>query len=444
MLQAQGKVWQDGIRTGTRAIAVVGYAALAVFVGGFGTWAMTAPIASATVAPGTVAAAGENVMIQHLEGGIVKEVVRHEGDRVQKGDPLLILDSTVAKSQLDRLLQQLIAKRAEMAVLEAERDGARELRMPAILLEFPKELGADAVFAEQRKQFLATMARFESEQRILGQRVQALEKSLDGLNAQKEADQKQLSIVREEAERKKKLLDQGLTSRDEYTVLLRSAADLTGQEGSLEAQIASTVSQLGEARAQIERLKTSRVEDAVTKLNQDRDDAADLVQRVLAARSVLDRTVVRAPVDGIIVHSVYNSPGSVIGAGQAVMELLPTTKELIIEAHVRPQDIDSIKLGQEAEMRFTALDVRRTPRVMGKVFYISADHLVANSKTGPAAQPYYVVRLKIDQDLPPEITPSQIYPGMPAETYIATGERTFADYLIRPLLDSMGRAFRER
>jgi HlyD family secretion protein len=126
------------------------------------------------------------------------------------------------------------------------------------------------------------------------------------------------------------------------------------------------------------------------------------------------------------------------------MELLPTTKELIIEAHVRPQDIDSIKLGQEAEMRFTALDVRRTPRVMGKVFYISADHLVANSKTGPAAQPYYVVRLKIDQDLPPEITPSQIYPGMPAETYIATGERTFADYLIRPLLDSMGRAFRER
>jgi len=159
---------------------------------------------------------------------------------------------------------------------------------------------------------------------------------------------------------------------------------------------------------------------------------------------VLDRTVVRAPVDGIIVHSVYNSPGSVLSAGQAVMELLPTTKELIVEAHVRPQDIDSIKLNQHAELQFTALDARRTPRVKGRVFYISADHLVANAPEGGAAQPYYVVRLKIDQDLPPEITPEQIYPGMPAEAFISTGERTFADYLIRPLLDSMSLAFRQR
>jgi HlyD family secretion protein len=316
--------------------------------------------------------------------------------------------------------------------------------LPASVSAFPPELVDYAFFAEQRNQFQATMARVQSEQQILAQRVEALEKSLKGLNAQKLADEKQLSIVEDEASRKKKLLDQGLASRDEYTALIRSAAELTGQGGALEAQTASTVSQLGEARAQIERVKTSRVEDAVTKLNQDNNDVADLEQQALAARSVLDRTVVRAPVDGVIVRSVYHSPGSVIGAGQVVMELLPTTEELIVEAHVRPQDIDSINLDQSAEMQFTALDARRTPRVKGKVFYISADHLVTNTQaSGTAAQPYYAVRLKIDQDLPPEIKPDQIYPGMPTEVFISTNERTFADYLVRPLLDSMSRAFRE-
>jgi len=278
MAAIQDQTWQDGIKTRTGSIAAVGYAALAIFVGGFGTWALTAPLGGATIAPGTVAAAGENVMIQHLDGGIIKEVVRHEGDRVHKGDPLLILDSTVAKSQVDRLLHQLAAKRAEMAVLAAERDDATEVEIPPSLRAFPPELHADAIFAEQRRQFQATMARFKSEQHILVERVEALEQSLDGLRVQKQADEKQLSIVKEEADRKEKLLNEGLTSRDNYTALLRSAAELTGQEGALEAQIASTASQLGEARAQIERVKTSRVEDAVTKLNQDSDDVADLEQ----------------------------------------------------------------------------------------------------------------------------------------------------------------------
>jgi HlyD family secretion protein len=445
MRLTEASAWRDEVRVDTGAIAAVGYAALAVFFVFFGAWGLTAPIASATVAAGTVAAAGENVMVQHLEGGIVKRVVRQEGDHVLKGDPLLILDSTVAKAQLNRLLQQLIAKHAEIAKLEAERDGVMVLEKPTSLETFPAELGADLVFAEERKEFHATMARFQSEERILNQQVEALQQSLIGLNVQKEADEKQLSIVQGEADRKKKLLDKGLASRDEFTGLLRSAADLVGQEGSIEAQIASTVSKLGEARSQIERVKTSRVEDAVTKLNQDRDDAADLEQQVLAARSVLDRTTVRAPVDGIVVHSLYNSPGTVISAGQGVMELLPTTKELIVEAHVRPQDINAVRSGQTAEMMFTAFNTRITPRVSGKVFYVSADHLVASGQTGQGGQAYYVVRLKIDRhDLPPEITPDQIYPGMPVDTFIDTGQRTFASYLIRPLLDSMSRAFRER
>jgi HlyD family secretion protein len=145
-------------------------------------------------------------------------------------------------------------------------------------------------------------------------------------------------------------------------------------------------------------------------------------------------------VDGIVVRSVYNAEGSVIRAGEVAMELLPTTDDLIVEAQIRPQDIDSIRIGQDADMMFTALDARSTPKIPGKVFYISADRLL----TPNTGQPYYTVRLKMADKLPPQVKPEQVYPGMPVETFISTGERTFLAYLSKPLMDSFQRAFREK
>ena len=441
MQEASAKRWQQGVRTGTGAIAIAGYVVLALFFGGVAIWSLTAPISGAVMAPGKVTVAGENVMIQHLEGGIVREVLVHEGDRVEKDEPLLTLDSTAVRAQLTRLVQQLIAKTVEMAKLEAVRDGASALEFPASLREFSDELDVDTFFAQQKKEFEATNARYDSEQRILAQQVAVLQESLVGLNAQKQAGQEQLAIVQEEAERKRKLLDQGLTNRDAYTVLLRTAAQLVGQNGSLEAQIAGMLSQLEQAYAQIERSKTGRVEEAITKLSANREALVDLEQQVVATRAVLDRTTVLAPTDGVIVRSVYNSPGSVVRPGEVVMEVLPTVNELIVEANIRLQDIDSIRPGQDVEMMFTAFNGRTTPRLKGKVFYVSADNLVTNNSM---EQAYYIARLKIDQSLPPEVDPSRIYPGMPVETFILTGDRSFASYLVRPVLDSMSRAFRER
>jgi HlyD family secretion protein len=179
----------------------------------------------------------------------------------------------------------------------------------------------------------------------------------------------------------------------------------------------------------------------VTELNKVRTDISDLEQQVVAARAVLDRTTIRAPVDGIVIRSAHNSTGSVIRAGEVVMKLLPTTNNLIVEAHVSPQDIDSVRSSQKAEMMFTAFNTRTTPRIKGEVAYVSADHLIAPDNSGQA---FYVVRLKIDKDLPAGVMRDRIYPGMPVEVFITTGRRTLADYLIRPLLDSMHKAFRER
>ncbi|RWC30040.1 HlyD family type I secretion periplasmic adaptor subunit [Mesorhizobium sp.] len=432
--------WQRDVDIRTDRITLAGYGSVAVFLLGFGFWAATAPIAGATIAPGVVAAAGQNVMIQHLEGGVVSSIKVREGDRVSRGQALIVLDPTVAQSQLNRVLKQWVAQKADIARLEAERDGLEKIVLSSDLGAYSDASEYSDVFGEQNKEFQARLARYAAEQGILKQRVMALQDAIVGLRAQKKAAENQIAIVSGETERKKDLLEKGLTNRSEYTDLLRSTAELVGQAGSLEAQIASSATQTVEARQQIERLTTSRVEDAVTELNKARTQVADLEEQINAGRSVLDRTTIRAPVDGIIVRSLYNSQGSVIRAGEVVMELLPTTNEFIVEARIKPEDIDSIRVGQDANMMFTALNARTTPKVPGKVFYISADRLITPS-TG---LPYFTVRLKMANKLPRQIKPEQIYPGMPVETFISTGERTFLAYLTKPLVDSFQRAFRER
>lgn len=431
--------WRKRVATRTGRIAAAGYLTIAAFVGGFGFWAATAPLAGAAIAPGIVAAAGQNINIQHLEGGIIREIRIREGERVRAGEAVIVLDSTVAEAQLNRLVKQMVAMQAKGWRLEAERDGAENFSMPDSFSAPGNKMEHLAIVSEQQKEFAARLARYRAELEILAQRVAALKEAIEGLNAQKKAGVDQLAIVREEVNRKKELLEQGLTNRSEYTALLRSEAELIGQVGALQSQIASSATQIVEARQQTERLTTTRVEQAVGELNTVRASIADLEEQVRAAQSVLERTVIRAPADGIIVSTVYTAPGSVIRAGEPVIQMLPTTRELIIEAQVRPQDIDLLRVGQEASMLFSALNARTTPQVPGTVFYISADRLIDETN----GQPYYTARLKITANLPPEIKVDQIYPGMPVETFIRTGERTFVEYLLQPLADSFARAFRE-
>jgi HlyD family secretion protein len=431
--------WQAPIRTRTWQISAVGYGIIALFILGFGGWAATAPISGAAIASGIVAAAGQNVMIQHLEGGIVQELAVHEGDRVHAGEPLMILDATAAQAQVNRLVNQLFALQVQAATLQAERDGQIDFVSPDADIVEAKDFDFAGLVAEHRKEFMARLARYNAERNILQQRVQALVDAVNGLDAQKKANEDQLAIVKEEVGRKKALLEKGLTNRSEYTDLLRTEAELVGQIGAIQSQIATSSTQQIEAKQQIARLATARVEQAVTDLNKARNDMRDVEEQVSAARDVLKRTVIRAPTDGIVVRSVYNATGSVIRPGEAIFEILPTTDHLIVEARVSPRDIDEVKLKQDARLHFSALNARITPQVPGEVSYVSADRQI-DSKSGQA---YYVVRLKITDKLPPEVQPEQIYPGTPVEVFISTGDRTFLEYLVQPILDSLSRAFRE-
>jgi HlyD family type I secretion membrane fusion protein len=212
-----------------------------------------------------------------------------------------------------------------------------------------------------------------------------------------------------------------------------------GQVAGAESQLASTRGQINEAREQISRAKSQRVEDAIRELGDVQSKISDNEEQVKAATSVLQRTVIKSPADGIIVSLRVNSPGIVLRPGDTVYEMLPTSSDLVVEARVDPKNIDSLRIGQDARLRFVALNSRTTPEVQATLTYISADRLVDAATN----QPYYQARLRITEELPAEISADQIYPGMPVETYFSTGERTFLEYLIKPIVDSFSRSFRE-
>jgi HlyD family type I secretion membrane fusion protein len=427
-------------RTDFRRVAFAGYVAIALLAGGFGFWAASAPLAGAVITQGTISATGGNILVQHPEGGIVEQLLVHEGDRVRQGQDLILLDKTAAQAELNRLTRQSIALKASAARLEAERDGLDRLAPVAEAAPIPFQHDFELLIGEQQKEFDARLTRFRSEQSILAQRVAMHRESVQGLNAQKLAIQQQADLVKKELGIKTSLLDKGLTNRGEYSQLLRSEADLVGQAGAMEADLASANTQIAEAEQQTERLTTQRVEEALTKLDEVRTKLADLDEQMRTAEAVLDRTTIKAPAAGIVVSSTYNSKGSVIAPGEKIMEILPTTSGLIVDARLPPRDIDLVRVGQPAKLRLSALNMRLTPEVPATVTQISADRLIDQT----THEPYFRAKLKIADALPPGVKAEQLYPGTPVEAFIGTGDRTFLEYLARPMLDSFARAFTER
>ena len=338
-------VWAKAVPTGTRGIATFGYAAIALFMGGFGVWAATAPIDSAAIASGHVAAAGQNLAIQHLEGGIVSEIRVSEGDQVSAGEVLLVMDDTQSRASRNRLLKQSIGLRIQLARLEAERDEARELVFSEDLVASAQAEAMTDLMREQQREFETRLEGHEQERVILEQRLAALGEQINGLRSQVRSGQDQRTVILEEIDRKRQLLDRGLTGRDEYTQLLRADAELYGQIAQSEAAIASAQTQEIEAREQLARLETQRIETAVTELSDTRTRLSDVEEQLAAADDVLSRVVVRSPTDGVVVSLNGIKSGSVVSGGQEIAEILPTDGDLISEARLSPLVIDAMSIG---------------------------------------------------------------------------------------------------
>ena len=427
------------LRIDTRRPVRIGIAVVVIGFFGFLAWAAFAPLRSAAIAPGTVVADSRNKAIQHLEGGIIREVLVREGAVVESGDVLVRLDSANADANLGRLEAARRAALAQAARLAAERDDAQAV-------QFPAELTASATDAEtadalkgQQAMFESRRTAYESERGIVQQRIAQYEREIEGIQAQVASLEKQLALTQEEVASVRSMVDRNLEGRPRLLALERQAAALDGERGEHVAEIARAGQNIAEMDQRLVNLRAQRLDEAITELRDVQVKLVDLEQQISAAADASHRLEVKAPVAGRIVSIFHESPGGVVKPGETLMELLPGADMLLVEAHVRPDDIDSVRQDQTVRVRLTAYSQRRTSALKGRVQDVSADRIV--DPQGDKA--YYLARVVVD---PQELAAQpqlELYPGMPATVFIETGEETLLDYLLAPLFSGLERGLRE-
>lgn len=418
---------------------LVGLTMIIVLAGGVGGWAATARLASAIVAQGEVTVDTNRKRIQHLEGGIVSELLVRDGDSVNAGQIVMRLDGTRARATLTIVETSYREELAKEARYIAERDGNETIIWPEALQALSTTPEVSQLLASQSTIFRSRRDTLTGEIAILRERIAQLDQQSKGFVAQRTANEKQLALIREELASLETLFDKGQTTKPRILALKRSAAGLEGEWGSLTARIAGAAKSIGETRLEIlQKTKAFRTE-VVTTLREIQGKLADLRERQVASADVLKRLDIRAPVSGKVVGLTVHSRNSVIRPGDTIMEIVPADDRLILEVKVHPRDIDNLALKQPAEVRLTGFNRRTTPTLQGEVSYMSADALLGSHDTAK----HYVVRISVLDTELARLGQHELQPGMPAEVLIKTGERTAAEYFLQPLIESMNRAWRE-
>lgn len=433
--------WYSDVPRSVRGHKIFGYSVLAFSLCGFGYWSDSAPIAGAVVASGVFVATGQNKIVQHLEGGVIRAILVNEGDRVEQGQPLLLLDDTTARAELERLTLRYARAAAIDARLQAEAHEKDKVEFADdLLVEASHDVAA--IVESQRLTFEAKRRSQRTEVAALNEGMKAFQQRIEGTRQQLAGVTRQLDLVNQELEGKIYLLEHGMMRKSDVLSLERGKANLEGEAGRLKGEIGDSQEQIARVQQQIELVRYSAIKTAVEQLHENKAEVNDLRERIIAARRVLDRITIAAPVSGIVVKMRYHTSGGVVEPGKNILEIVPTGDDLIIEVRVRPQDIESVRRGQPATVRLSALNRRITPTLDGDVVYVSAD-AVPEDRPGQPGGDAYVARIRLDADQHakvPEFVPT---PGMPAEVYIKTHERTFLGYILKPLKDSLSRAFRE-
>ena len=433
--------WYAEVPRSIRTQTIIGLALMFVVGGGFGAWAGFAPLASAVIAPGSFVATSKNKIVQHLEGGIIRDILVDEGDRVQAGQDLVRLDETAALAIARQLELRKLRLEAIQARLQAQARGADDFVPPASISEKFDDAEIKAIIDSQRENFRSTRAKLDNQLRLLRENTVALTFQLEGIRAQVDSMRRQKAILQNELDVKTSLLQKGIVTRSSISLLERAVADAEGDIARLEAEGRISETQIGKYRLEMAQVADSAQKTAFDEIQTVEAELDSVREQILNARSVLDRTMIRAPVSGIVIRSYYHTSGGVIESGRPIMEILPSNEPLIIEAQVPRMQIDEVHVGQSASIRLSALNQRTTPILDGKVIYVSADAVTAS--VASPVKDIYVARVEIPTEQLHRVKGFNPTPGMPAEILIQTHERTFFEYLAKPVTDSMARAFRE-
>ena len=411
---------------------------LALFVGG-GGWLYFANLSGAVIATGTVAVQGKPKTIQHLDGGIVAEINIADGSRVKKHEVLIKLDQTLLDANLQIYKGRLREATARRARLVAERDGDAKIAWDDSLLELLDIEDDKAIKEGHKKLFEARRTSMNGQIEQLREQGEQFKNQIKGVNALKSSKERQQKMLTEELSNIQNLKDQGLVTNNQVMGLERQREELSGQLGEHDAELARIENSINESEIQILQIERELRQSVLTELREVEQEVNDMTQQLQSTVEQLKRVEVRAPVDGIIHELSVFTIGGVIGPGAPIMQIIPQDDEFVVEANVEPQFIDELYAGQEAALRFSAFNQRSTPELFGEVAGISAN-VVVDEQTGAA---FYKVKLGVSEKELARLNGQQLIPGMPVEAFIKTRERTALNYLIKPLLDQVNRAFRE-
>ncbi len=403
-------------------------------------WSSWAPLSTAAIAPGTVVVDGNRKSIQHLEGGIVKQILVRDGDPVVAGQLLVRLDDTHPRATLALLRGRHDSARAQEARLLAERDGAPDIAFPADLsARAAAERDAADIVDGQRQLFAARRLTLTGQISILESRIEQAKAQIGGLEVQQSAKQRQIGIVHRQLTTLRELAGKGAASAHQVLEYEREFSRLDGERGQLIAQIATTQHAIGEAELQIIQLQKTLREEVEKQLGETQVQLLDLNERMRSARDQVERIEILAPTSGTVVDLAVFTIGGVIVPGNRVLDIVPRNVQLVIEAQVRPDDIDGIRPGLAADVRFSAFNRGTTPSLKGTVATVSADRLV-NPKTNT---PYFIARIMVPDDERTALKGLSLIPGMPADVIIAKGERTLFDYIAAPIENVVVKSLRQ-
>ena len=409
-------------------------AGLLIIAGGliaFAVWAGVAPMSGAVIAQGFVKVDLNRKVVQHQEGGIVRAVRVRDGDRVTQGQELVVLDDVRIDSQLDLLRTQLDAERAKVARLEAERSFAARP-------EFPKDLVKQEFVTREDALFRARREALDSQVAVLRKQIRETVEEVGALAVQIGAEDRALKLQKDELEANERLLEKGYVQKTRLLALQRAVAEYEARHAEKRAELSKSRQRASELEFRILQMRNTYMQTATDELKDSTSRLFDLEERIRPSKDASERQKIVAPIAGEVVGLRVFTPGSVIGPREVLMEIVPNEKRLIVEARIRPEDINHVRAGSEADVRLTAYQSRTTPLVPGSVTYVSGDRLVDQQ----SGAPYYIVQIDVPEHAL-AASSLRLQAGMPAEVFIKTDTRTALDYLLAPVTSYLRRAMRE-
>ena len=426
--------------TEVRPVLLCGWVVIATVFGGFGTWAAFAPLSSAAIAPGVVVVDSNRKSVQHLEGGVIREILVRDGDVVEQGQVLLRLDGASVRAAMAALRPMLQTNRAYHARLLAERDGLSEIEFPADLIGdgVPDPL-TEQILAGQRRIFVTRRTALTGEMDLNANRLAQSRHRLDGLQQRQIVMEKELDLLEEEFERQGSLFAKGYTTRKMVNTAERALRELQTETADIASKIDEAKRLIERYELEGEQIGKNFVEQVENELYQVEQEAYELTQRMRAVQDQHNRLDVRAPVSGVVVNMAAHTIGGVIAAGSRILDIVPKNDRLLVEAQVQPADIDGVHPGLQADIRFPAFERMNTPHITGRVTVVSADRIF-NERTGSS---HFLVRAQVDEDQIAKVSDISLMPGMPAQVIINKGEGTLLGYLMAPLTRLFWTSFRE-